>query len=150
MDREDCRDIGPMINQALWLARTSLSAAASAHRVSVPQAIALVAIRRACDDGQRIGPADLAARLGQERSAVSVVLAKLVRMRLVVAHTSEEDRRHKTIELTDKGLSVASEMDEMIRDVWCDALSVADDAEAEVFLRVLRRMVESLRSRGSA
>lgn len=137
-------EIGPLINRALWLARRSLAPAAAGRKLTVAQAVTLVALVRAEEEDTVLTPASLAERLGIERSAVSVVLARLVRARWVATVTVEADHRSRTLSLTQSGRALASEMDARIREVWRRSLGDATPEEVERFVQTLRSMREAL------
>lgn len=139
-------EIGPLINRALWLARRSLAPAAAARKLTVGQAVTLVALVRAEEEGVVLTPATLAERLGIERSAVSVVLSRLVRARWVTTDSTEGDRRSRELSLTESGRALASEMDTRIRDVWRRSLGDASPAEVQAFVSMLRSIQERLES----
>lgn len=141
---EPWSDISPLLNHTAWLARRALGPAAARYKITVPQAVALVALLRASAEGETLRPALLAERLGVERSVVSVVVARLVRSRWVVGSVDELDRRSHTLSLTAEGHRIASEMDEQVREIWRASMVGLPEGEPERFVKTLEHMAERL------
>jgi len=92
-----------------------------------------------------LAQSELAARLGVDGPATSVLVGELVDDDLVLRATDPADRRRNLLELTDAGRAVVAGV-RALPDAVPSLLGVLDDEEAATLHRILQRLHDGDRS----
>lgn len=130
---------GFMIRRAHQIAQTLFLEETGELGVT-PTQYGILSILAARPGLDQIGVAKL---LGQDRSTTAMVLGKLVDDGMVARKLSAFDRRRRELALTDAGRSTLAALAEPVRRSHDRLLSVFEPGDAEQFLGLLHRFVES-------
>jgi DNA-binding MarR family transcriptional regulator len=95
-------------------------------------------------DMRQVAPAQLAARLEQDRPTLSGILERLRQKGLVLMEANPKDRRSQLIRLTEQAHAVIPALEEESRQVLQLALSGFAGKERELLGTLLLRMIGSL------
>jgi len=112
-------------------------------RVGVSQAMAwpLVMIGR---QGEGLRPGALAELVGIEGPSLTRTLDQLVEAGFVERREDPEDRRAKTLHLTEAGAAACEQIEAILRDLRNEVYAGVDDADIEATLRVFATLQERL------
>lgn len=130
---------GFMIRRAHQIAQTLFLEETGELGVT-PTQYGILSILAARPGLDQIGVAKL---LGQDRSTTAMVLGKLVEDGMVARKLSAFDRRRRELALTDAGRTTLAALAEPVRRSHDRLLSVFEPGDAEQFLGLLHRFVES-------
>lgn len=83
---------------------------------------------------------EIANRIGKDKSTVTPLVEKLLKLGYVEKEKSQKDKRVTYIRLTEKGMQIESKYNEISRDVRDTAYRNFSDEEKETFLRLLKRL----------
>jgi MarR family transcriptional regulator, lower aerobic nicotinate degradation pathway regulator len=89
-----------------------------------------------------LGHTDISAQCGIDRVNVADVLIRLEEKGLIKQGRSPTDRRQRSAVATEYGLKLLEDLEPRVRRAHEILLSPLTDAEREVFLKLLRRIVE--------
>ncbi|WP_115717214.1 MarR family winged helix-turn-helix transcriptional regulator [Gallaecimonas mangrovi] len=86
---------------------------------------------------------DLAAQLGVDGSALVRILDTLEKQEFIYRQEGE-DRRAKTLHLTDKGRQITSTVDDVVNDVRLQVLGPINESDLDITQAVLKGILQSL------
>ena len=141
----DERDLIHLINYVHRAYRKAANRALAAQGLSDSQALPVLFIARL---GDGVRPGTLAEQLGVEGPSLVRQLDQLVTAGLVARREDPEDRRAKTLHLTELGRTMAWTIEAMFRDVRARYLSSIPDQDLAAALRTLKSFEAALASGG--
>ncbi|RKY41845.1 MAG: hypothetical protein DRP85_04890 [Candidatus Makaraimicrobium thalassicum] len=115
----------------------------SKGKLSLPQVVILDFLRER--GASRMG--DLSKTLHLTMSAVTAIVDKMIKLKLVKRERSRKDRRVIYISLLKKGEKTARQVNEERKKMSADIFSVLTMPEKRKYLRLLRKVYEDLRKR---
>ncbi|KDR96308.1 DNA-binding transcriptional regulator, MarR family [Peptoclostridium litorale DSM 5388] len=92
------------------------------------------------ENGGRLTMKEIAKRIGKDKSTVTPLVEKLLKLGYVEKEKSQNDKRVTYIKLTAKGRQIESKYDQISGDVYDVAYRGFSDDEKEIFLGLLKRL----------
>ena len=86
---------------------------------------------------------EIANRIGKDKSTVTPLVEKLLKLGYVEKEKSQKDKRITYIRLTEKGRRIESKYNEISSDVRDTAYRKFSDEEKETFLRLLKKLSDN-------
>ncbi len=86
---------------------------------------------------------EIANRIGKDKSTVTPLVDKLLKLGYVEKEKSQNDKRVTYIRLTEKGRRIESKYNEISSDVRDTAYRNFSDEEKETFLRLLKKLSDN-------
>ena len=86
---------------------------------------------------------EIANRIGKDKSTVTPLVEKLLKLGYVEKEKSQKDKRITYIKLTDKGRRIESKYNEISSDVRDTAYKNFSDEEKETFLKLLKKLSDN-------
>ena len=111
--------------------------------LTVPQLVILDFLR----ERSSAQMSELAKALGFSMSAVTAIVDKMIEHKLVKRERPQEDRRVVRITLLNKGKKMIERINEGRRNIVNDLFSVLTEAEKNEYIRIIRKIVDSLEKR---
>lgn len=90
---------------------------------------------------------ELARTLGLTMSAVTAIVDKMIRLKLIKRERSSEDRRVVNVNILDKGAKTIRRVSEERRDAANSIFSPLTKEDRNEYLRLLRKVYDNLRQR---
>lgn len=125
------------------MVRRHFQEAVEPHGLTLQQYNVLRVLRGA--RGDALPTLDIADRLIERAPGITRLLDRLEQKELVRRVRSEEDRRLVLCSITDAGLNLLAELDDVVDRADHEAMAGADDADLESLLELLDRVREGLR-----
>lgn len=92
------------------------------------------------DHDSKLTMKEIAKRIGKDKSTVTPLVNKLVKLGYVQKEKSEEDKRTTFLVLTNKGREIESEFRAISNEVITTAYTGFSEEEKEVFLKYLKKL----------
>lgn len=83
---------------------------------------------------------EIAKKVGKDKSTITSLVNKLIKLGYVTKETSEEDKRVSFIILTEKGKSIEEKYNSICDDVYSTAYKGFSQEEKETFLKLLKKL----------
>jgi DNA-binding MarR family transcriptional regulator len=128
---------GHLIRLAQQRSAATFAKAARRHNITGVQHIIMVALNKYPD----IDLSTLAGIVALDRSTTGAVVARLGERGIVEVEPSPSDRRAKLIRLSASGQALLERMLDAVARSQRDLLAPLDDAERELFFRIMRKLV---------
>lgn len=94
----------------------------------------------------RLTMKDIASKIGKDKSTVTVLVNKLIKLGYVEKHPSKQDKRIVYISLTPKAIEAQSRYNNICSDVRNTAYRGFTKEEKEQFLKLLRKLSDNFRN----
>lgn len=130
---------GHLIRRAQQITSSFFSEAVDGADLTSVQFASLAVIR----EHAGIDATGLCGLVAFDRATMGGVLERLETKKLIVRKGSETDKRIKRLYLTNAGTELLEVLEPAVRSVQERLLSAFDDTERDVFLRLLRKLVEA-------
>lgn len=92
------------------------------------------------DNGGRLNMKEIGALLGKDKSTITALINKLIKLDYVIKEKSKTDKRVTYIVLTKKAREIEDKFNEISKSVNQTAYKDFTDEEKEIFLRLLKKL----------
>lgn len=92
------------------------------------------------DNGGRLSMKEIGVLLGKDKSTITALINKLIKLDYVMKEKSKVDKRVTYIVLTKKAMEIEDKFNEISKSVNQTAYKDFTDEEKEIFLRLLKKL----------
>ncbi len=92
------------------------------------------------DNGRRLSMKEIGVLLGKDKSTITALINKLIKLDYVMKEKSKVDKRVTYIVLTKKAMEIEDKFNEISKSVNQTAYKDFTDEEKEIFLRLLKKL----------
>lgn len=92
------------------------------------------------DNGGRLNMKEIGVLLGKDKSTITALINKLIKLDYVMKEKSKVDKRVTYIVLTKKAMEIEDKFNEISKSVNQTAYKDFSDEEKEIFLRLLKKL----------